>query len=80
MKTHINLSIEKDLVKQVKAYAEKRKTSVSDLVEEYFMNMVNPAKKSNIIEMVESLAKPEIGETLDLKKAYYEERASKNGF
>jgi len=80
MKTHINLSIEKDLVKQVKAYAEKRKTSVSDLVEEYFMNMINPAKKSNIIEMVESLAKPAIDETLDLKKAYYEERSSKNGF
>jgi hypothetical protein len=80
MKTHINLSIEKDLVKQVKAYAEKRKTSVSDLVEEYFMHMVSPAKRSNIIEMIENLKKPVIEESLDLKKAYHEERASKNGF
>ena len=80
MKTHINLSIEKDLVSKMKAYAEKRKTSVSDLVEEYFTRVVNPAKKSNIIEMIESLEKPAIDEKLDLKKAYYEERGDKYGF
>lgn len=80
MKTHINLSIEKDLVKQAKAYAEKRKTSVSDLVEEYLMRIVHPAKKSSIIEMIEGLSKPAIDEGLDLKKAYHEERAAKNGF
>ncbi|MGY3215005.1 DUF6364 family protein [Mucilaginibacter sp. HD30] len=80
MKTHVNLSIEKDLVKQIKAYAEKHQTSVSDLVEAYFSKIVKPRKKSNIINLIESLEKPAIDENIDLKKAYYEDQASKYGF
>ncbi len=80
MKTHVNLSIEKDLVKQIKAYAEKRQTSVSDLVEEYFSKVVRPVKKSNIINLIESLEKPKIEENIDLKKDFYEQQSSKYGF
>ena len=80
MKTHVNLSIEKDLVKQIKAYAEKHQTSVSDLVEAYFFKVVKPKRKSNIISLIESLEKPDIDDNIDLKKAYYEDQASKYGF
>jgi len=80
MKTHVNLSIEKDLVKQIKAYAEKHQTSVSDLVEAYFYKVVKPKRKSNIINLIESLEKPDIDDSIDLKKAYYEDQASKYGF
>ncbi len=80
MKTHVNLSIEKDLVKQIKAYAEKKQTSVSDLVEEYFSKVVRPVKKSNIISLIEGLEKPKIEENIDLKKAFYEQQSSKYGF
>ncbi|MDB5158624.1 MAG: hypothetical protein JWR50_3331 [Mucilaginibacter sp.] len=75
MKTHVNLSIEKDLVKQIKAYAKKRQTSVSALVEEYFNKLVRPVKKSNIIDLVESLEKPNIDENIDLKKAFYDQQS-----
>jgi len=80
MKTHVNLSIEKDLVKQVKAYAQKKQTSVSDLVEEYFNKIVRPVQKTSIIDMIEALEKPDIDENMDLKKAYYEEQSAKHGF
>lgn len=80
MKTHVNLSIEKDLVKQIKAYAQKHQTSASDLVEAYFSKIVKAKKKSNIISLIESLEKPAIDDKIDLKKAYYEDQASKYGF
>ncbi|RZA03431.1 MAG: hypothetical protein EOP47_03200 [Sphingobacteriaceae bacterium] len=80
MKTHVNLSIEKELVSQIKAYAEKKQTSVSDLVEEYFTKIIRPAKKKNIISLIESLEKPAIDDNIDLKKAFYEDQSSKHGF
>lgn len=80
MKTHVNLSIEKDLIKQVKAYAQKKQTSVSDLVEEYFNKIVRPVQKINIIDIIEELEKPNIDQKLDLKKAYYEQQSTKHGF
>jgi hypothetical protein len=80
MKTHVNLSIEETLVKQMKAYAEKKQTSVSDLVEEYFTKVVRPVKKSNVINLIESLEKPNIEDSIDLKKDYYESQSSKYGF
>ncbi|MFD2872451.1 DUF6364 family protein [Mucilaginibacter ximonensis] len=80
MKTHVNLTIEKELIKQVKAYAKKKQTSVSDLVEEYFTKIVRPAQKINIIDMIEGLEAPAIDKNLDLKKAYYEQQSTKHGF
>jgi S-adenosylmethionine synthetase len=80
MKTRINLTIEENLVQQIKSYAAKRQTSVSDLVEEYFTRIVKPTKKKNFVEMVKSLPKHDIDKDLDLKKAFYEEQASKYGF
>ena len=80
MKTHVNLSIEKDLVKQIKAYAEKHQTSVSDLVEAYFTKVVRSPKRASVLERIEGLPKPNIPDDLDLKEAYYQERAAKDGF
>ena len=83
MKAKINLSIEQTLVNKIKAYAEEKRTSVSELVEEYFKRIVEkPAKKSNLIDLVKSLPKVELpyGEDVDLKKQYFEENASKYGF
>lgn len=80
MKARINLTIEEKLISQIKAYAEEKHTSVSDLVEEYFKRLVKPAKKSNLFELIESLPKPELPENIDYKKEYYEGQASKYGF
>lgn len=81
MKAKINLSIDEKLVYKIKAYAEEKHTSVSELVEEYFRSKVEkPVKKSNLIELIESLPKPQIPFDADLKKQYYEEKASAYGF
>lgn len=83
MKAKINLSIDEKLVYKIKAYAEEKHTSVSELVEEYFKRTVEkPAKKHNLIELVKSLPKVELpyADDVDLKKQYYEEQASKYGF
>lgn len=82
MKTRINLTIEEKLIYQIKEYAEEKNTSVSELVEQYFKRLTKPSKKSNLIELVKSLPKVDLGydDDVDLKKQYYEERASKYGF
>ena len=82
MKAKINLSIEEKLIYKIKAYAEEKHISVSELVEEYFKRVVErPSKKKNsLIELIESLPKPEINPDTDLKKQYFEEKASKYGF
>lgn len=80
MKARINLTIEEDLIQQVKSYAAKRQTSVSELVEEYFDRIVKPNKKKTIFELLDELPKPNIDPDLDLKKAFYEEQAGKYGF
>lgn len=78
MKSRINLTIEKKLIGQVKAYADKQNTSVSDLVEEYFKRIVTP-RKSGLVDFIESLPKPKLHENLDLKKAYLEDKGSEYG-
>ena len=82
MKAKINLSIEEKLVYKIKAYAEEQHTSVSELVEEYFKRVVEPPKKSNLIDLVKSLPRVELPypDDVDFKKQYYEEKASKYGF
>ena len=80
MKTRVNLTIEDSLLKSTKRYAEKKGTSVSELVEEYFKIITRPKKRPNIIDLIESLEKPSIDENADLKELYYQDRAKKYGF
>jgi hypothetical protein len=80
MKTRINLTIEESLLNQVKHYAAERKVSVSELVEQYFSQLAKPVKKSNLIDLVKSLAKTDKYDGVDLKKQYFEDNASKYGF
>jgi hypothetical protein len=80
MKARLNLTIDEDLLNKVKVYAERRQSSVSQLVEEYFKNIVKRPKKQTIIDLIESLPKPDIDPNVDLKQAYYEENKKKYGF
>lgn len=83
MKTRLNLTIEDNLLQQAKAYAQKHQTSISKLVEESLNNLIKPrTNKKNLIDLVKSLPKVELpyDNDVDLKKQYYEERASKYGF
>ncbi len=79
MKARLNLTIEDSLLENVKGYAVKQQKSISELVENYFKTVTKPAKRKNILQLVEKLDKPAISETADLKKLYYEENAGKYG-
>lgn len=83
MKTRLNLTIEESILTQIKAYAAEKQVSISELVEQYFARLTKPEKeKMNLIDFVKSMPKVELpyGDDVDLKKQYYEERASKYGF
>ena len=80
MKTHLNLTIEKDLLSAAKLYAQKNKTSVSELVENHFKTITRPGHRENIITLVEKLDKPVIDPNADLKDIFYSEQAKKYGF
>ena len=43
--TDINLTIDEDLLKKVKLYADKNNESISNLVEEYFETIVKKPKQ-----------------------------------
>jgi len=72
MKTRLNITIEETLLEKVKVYATKQNSSVSQLVEDYFKTIIKPKKRKTIIDLIESLPKPDIDSDEDLKKEYYE--------
>ena len=80
MKARLNLSIDNQLLSHIKAYAASKGTSVSELVEEYFRAVARPAKRKNIISMVEKLEPSTIDKKADVKELFYKDQASKYGF
>ena len=80
MKVRLNLTIEGNLLDRVKRYADSKQTSVSELVEDYFKNITKAPRRQNVIDLIEKLGKPSLDTKRDLKKAYYEDQATKYGF
>jgi len=80
MKTRLNLTIERSLLEKVKSYAASRKSSVSELVENYFKTFVQAPPHKRIADIIEELPKPELHIEGDLKKHYMEQNAGKYGF
>ena len=80
MKTRLNLTIDDALLDNIKVYASNKQTSVSELVENYFKRITKPAKRKNIINMIEKLEKPKIDSKADLKELFYQDQAKKYGF
>jgi hypothetical protein len=80
MKARLNLTIDNNLLENIKSYALKQQTSVSELVENYFKAVIKPAKRENVIDMIEKLDKPLIKEGVDLKDLYYQDKSKKYGF
>ena len=82
MKTRLNLTIDEDLLKKVKLYADRNNESISNLVEKYFETIVKKPKKKNILDLLKELPKPKHNypPDYDFVKGYYEENAKKYGF
>lgn len=74
------MTIEESLLEKVKSYAASRKSSVSELVENYFKTFVQASPRKSIVDTIEELPKPDLNVTGDLKKQYMEEKADKYGF
>lgn len=83
MKNRLNITVDNVLMEEAKLYAVKHKTSLSQLVEEYFKTLTRskPAKKENILELLARLPKPKgkVPEG-DVHKLYYEDNKKKYGF
>lgn len=80
MKSRLNLTIEESLLEKVKSYAASRKSSVSELVENYFKTFVQVPPRKSIVDLIEELPKPDLRVEGDLKKQYMEQNADKYGF
>jgi hypothetical protein len=80
MKTRVNLTIEDDVLKNTKLYAEKQGTSVSELAENYFRSIIDHPKRSNIFDLIDKLPQSNIDTKADLIDLYYKDKAKKYGF
>ncbi len=78
MKARLNLTIEQSLLEEVKLYATRKNTSVSELVEEYF-KVITQTKKQSLVDLLRSLPKPDIEENFDWKEEYYKGKMKKYG-
>lgn len=82
MKSRLNLTIEENLLKKVKLYADKHDESISNLVEEYFETIIKKPKKKSLLDILEELPKPKIDfpKDFDFKEEYYKANRKKYGF
>lgn len=81
MKKRLNLTVNKDLVKKMKKYADLQETSISRIVEEHFEELLKrPSilpKEVSLVEYVKTLPKSKVvyPKDFDFKKEYYKEKA-----
>jgi hypothetical protein len=80
MKNRLNITIDDTLAEQVKRYAARHDTSVSQLVEQYFRSLTRPAHKKNILDLLKDWPKPAISTEGDGKETYYTQQKKKYGF
>ena len=80
MKTRLNLSIDTDLVKKMKAYALQKQTSISDLVDQFFRSVIKNRKRKSVVDLVEALDVASMPQSADLKEMFYLDQSAKYGF
>ena len=80
MKARLNLTIDNSLLESGKAYAASKHTSLSELVEGFLKTLSRPAKRKNVVDLIEKLDSPNIDVDVDLKEQYYKDRSGKYGF
>lgn len=86
MKKKLNITIEENLLEKIKAYADSKDRSVSDLVQEHFETLLKPRPTlpngMTLVEYMKSLPKSKIEfpEGMDWKDEYYRAKAKKWGY
>ncbi len=79
MKSRLNITVDAEILNNAKRYADRKKISLSELIEQYFKSLTSSRRKT-IIQLVEELKKPTIDSKADLKEAYYKDQKRKYGF
>ncbi|MFD2203050.1 DUF6364 family protein [Shivajiella indica] len=80
MKKPLNITVDENLIKAIKQYAENKETSISALVEDYFERLIKTKKEleSNVslLEFVKNLpeAKMKYPEDFDWKEEYFKKK------
>jgi hypothetical protein len=80
MDTKLTLSLDKEIIEAAKKYAKKRNTSLSNLIENYLVNVTNTSKNLDIeiSPLVKSLSGVlKMGKKQDYKKQYADFLANK---
>jgi transcriptional regulator of NAD metabolism len=79
MKARLNITIEEDILKNVKYLAEAQNTSVSELVETYFKNILKKKKTKTLSQLIKELPKPNLEKNFNWKEEYYKAKIKKYG-
>ena len=79
MKAHLNLTTEGHLLGEVKKYARKNETNVSELVKGFLKKLLASSAKKTIVDLVEELDTSELADKIALKELYYKEQGGKYG-
>lgn len=80
MKARLNITIDENVLRNVKYLAEEQNTSVSEIVETYFKSIVKPKKKKqSLTSLIESLPKPKLAKNFNWKEEYIKVKMKKNG-
>jgi hypothetical protein len=82
MKARINLTVEEEVLKKAKYYAEEHNTSVSEMVETYLKKITQKANKEKpyFLKVLENFKPKEDYNNRDLTKEYYEAKGKKYGY
>ncbi len=83
MKSRVNLTVDELLMDQVKRYAILHQTSVSQLVENFFIQLTRTPARKNVIDLINKMPPPTFDSALDatdLKDKYYSDQKGKYGF
>jgi hypothetical protein len=79
MKAKLNLTIEEDILQKMKKYASRQKTSISEIVEDYFKTISVQKGAKSLVEMIDNLPKPNIDDDINFKEEYYKAKTTKYG-
>ena len=79
MKSKLNITIDQEILEQMKRYALHQKMSISEIVENYFQAILTPKPKGSFVELIDKLPKPSIEASVNLKEEYYKAKAEKYG-
>jgi hypothetical protein len=76
MTTKLNLTIEEEIARKIKLYAQRQKTSVSKITEEYFSRLLNDKKKKekSFVEKYAGIGKGKLGDLDKIRDEYLKKK------